>query len=1611
MPMLAPAALALGGAFSAAATAVGTAATAGGITGALTQAVIGAGLSAISRAVLAPKAVGRAAGTRLRLTFGEDLPASFVLGRCCTAGDLAYANSWGNGGGDTPNEYFVQVIELADLPADFSRVWINGEWAVLKPAGGFAHASASPGFPVEGYEKDGEDRLFFKFHDGSQVTADPYLLEKFGDDENRPWLSDMIFRGVPYCIVTAGMRGDVHRQKPEIRVELIGRHYDRRKDSSAGGSGAQRWDNPATWRPSENPVVLIDNVMRGISDPITGEFIWGGQDIGDAGLPASVWFAAMNECDRAMGLAGGGTEEQFRAGYEVKVNDEPAAVVEEFLKSCQGLMACIASEWHIRAGQPGPAVFSFSDASLIVTSPEQFRPFPGLNEAYNGVQAVYPEPEEGWTSRDAPARRNSAFLAADGGKGNVAALDFPAVPHGRQVQRLMKFALLDERRFRRHSFSLPPEAWPLTPLDEVTWSSESNGYATKDFSISTVQDLRDGCVAVGLQERDPRDYDWQTTDELPDSYGWRKRPPRRDQVASFSVEGESVRDGAGRARKPAIRLNWTIRQRVTGIRYRVRLAGTNTLLPADGLSPKPDADRSSGSLTARGVPVTARGQAVTYTRITNVEAGTKLITAGILPATAYEVQAIYEPVQGRQWSAWLPVTTPDVRLGRDDLDDTITDKIDQGLDEAVIAGDLAREALDKANQVSDEVANLGEGALDDLREIADELRGLGAGTITEIRGIAVAAARKGWCKDPYFDDWLAGDVPKPARWDTSGDAYMSRVTDGFNPAALLVTIPTGTGTARVVANSRITGQMPGGDQQAEYVCALMMVRVLSGSVATSTLRVEWRNSVTGTWVTGHALGFSNFNGSFATLGIVVDPDRLQSIAPIFKKPFTAVSNGIRILLDIKTAATTAAVTMRVDYLDVGPISEAELKGYLSGSYADAAITTFAATITGPTGALAAQATTLRAEFGAADAAVSQTVVALANDVEAIAGQIETVQATFGGANLVPNGSFEDGAHPAGEAPQWWEGWGSPFAVIQRGSVAQVAIQSAPTRFVGRIDGDATFRQARAHGPVKCEPKDKIKCRLLAAGVGTGINFQIGIRLRLLGPDRVTPIDNLTETMAVTATAWKVLDLPEMEIPAGVSYFEAWVVRPAGGGTSLSYFTGVDVRFVDGVSLARAETAITTATTAQSAIATWQQRVEASFSGYSAFVSQTATAIATANKAASTLVFRTVAGGGVSEIKLVAWDDVDGTGDAILLNAANVIAPGTLSTGELVVTDLGYNKVPDNQLQSARAWTQVADSASPWTLIKESQHATADSAGEIRYTNVTGGSSTECRSALFAVRPGQRLECSAQIARLGAAGRVNADFGIRFLRKNREDVVDGEPIGSVNDTNGDLFSLSKRAIVPAGGWLAYVFYKVNKPENTASVRFFSPQVINNADASVLITPDGAFFDQLKARTAWIETANIKTANIVTAHIQGGAITTSAAARTNGAIVTTLANGDETIQDLTISDIPAGADKLITMSWQTAPYSGRLGVYSMKLERRIGTGSWTVLENMDDGFWFSSSIGLSMPFSYTTLDQASTAGDYTYRLQVRVADMSTSGIAGWINEVQLKRRLLSVSVFKR
>jgi hypothetical protein len=276
------------------------------------------------------------------------------------------------------------------------------------------------------------------------------------------------------------------------------------------------------------------------------------------------------------------------------------------------------------------------------------------------------------------------------------------VPYAEQVQRLMQSALDEARRFRKHTIPLPPSAWALEPLDFIAWTSNRNGYDGKTFRIDLATDMASLEMVLVITEVDPSDYDWDPTEDYIERSSGPliiARTPSQP-MAEWAVEPATIWGDDGKA-KPGIQVSWATAEidDVDGVIIEIRLA-------------------SSGNIVWSGE---------TPHSIEQFDIGSFIPAADLVGNTAYQVRGKFRPISTRatDWSDWLDVTTPDIRIGALEIYDGAISRAK--LDEALkgyngFMGQQTRDLLDELATVSQAVAEAGLGSAIDDQILRTELR-------------------------------------------------------------------------------------------------------------------------------------------------------------------------------------------------------------------------------------------------------------------------------------------------------------------------------------------------------------------------------------------------------------------------------------------------------------------------------------------------------------------------------------------------------------------------------------------------------------------------------------------------------------------------------------------------------------------------------------------------------------------------------------------------------------------------------------------------------------------------------------------------------------------------
>lgn len=591
---------------------------------------------------------------------GGDLARSFILGRYATAGSLVWVNTWGKDG-ETPNAYLTQIIALSDLPvAGLDEFWVNGEKVEL------GSSVSSLGREAQGTYAG---NLWVSFHDGRQTTAD-IGISTSATNANRSWADTRVGKGVAYAAVTARVSSNKFSGVPAFKFVVRGIPlYDPSRDTSVGGSGPQRFADPSTWGGDGDnlPAVQLYNILRGLY--YDGEWFYGLQGLSAARLPAAEWIGQINK-HRATIEGASGPEPTYRSAGEISVDAPIASAVEAILTACQGKIAEVGGVYTLHSGAPQGPVISFTDDDILSTEEQEFTPFLGLADTINGVSATYPSPADGWVTKTAPPLFRSDFETQDGNRRLMADVPLDFVPYAEQVQRLMKSALEEARRFRRHTLVLPPKFWAYaTPGEVFEWTSDRNGYVNKLMRIDGVTDRANLDVMIDITEVDPADYDWNTdTDFHPPVDGAvGVIRPAPQVIIDWYAEPWVLVDRTGEARRPSIKLSWDntegVLDDVIGIEYEVRLQSTL--------------------------------EKVNEGRTDQPGAGSLVTSQGLLPDEDYGIRGRYIPRGNREtlWSGFMVVRTPNIKLGSKDID-VVADLTTIGQDVKDVFAQLGGQARD-----------------------------------------------------------------------------------------------------------------------------------------------------------------------------------------------------------------------------------------------------------------------------------------------------------------------------------------------------------------------------------------------------------------------------------------------------------------------------------------------------------------------------------------------------------------------------------------------------------------------------------------------------------------------------------------------------------------------------------------------------------------------------------------------------------------------------------------------------------------------------------------------------------------------------------------------------
>jgi hypothetical protein len=348
--------------------------------------------------------------------FGGNVPVGAMFGAGLVKGQRLYYTKWGSG-----NKFNAEVFALSNGWCDGlePEVYFYGARHTLTPVAPISNEVAR--YQVSGFG----NKLTIRFYDGrpgQQADARLVSITNGGGggiggifpgmgSTGSPWKATSTCAGMAYVIVEREYDENLFEQGvPEISFILRGlRLYDPRKDSTvAGGSGAHRLDNPATWEFSQNPALQRLNYQLGLRGLISSRTLIGeGKSLGQ--LDLGTYFAAMNVCDT---MRGG--KPTYQAALYIVSDDDHTEVLKEFDDAMAGYGLNRRGLSGVLVGAPQIPVASITARDIPIDRAQQVQLRKSSFVLYNHLSGQFISKEDQWNPASLKPVYVNADIAADG---------------------------------------------------------------------------------------------------------------------------------------------------------------------------------------------------------------------------------------------------------------------------------------------------------------------------------------------------------------------------------------------------------------------------------------------------------------------------------------------------------------------------------------------------------------------------------------------------------------------------------------------------------------------------------------------------------------------------------------------------------------------------------------------------------------------------------------------------------------------------------------------------------------------------------------------------------------------------------------------------------------------------------------------------------------------------------------------------------------------------------------------------------------------------------------------------------------------------------------------
>jgi hypothetical protein len=347
------------------------------------------------------------------------------------------------------NQFLWYVIVYAGHQcADIRDVWMDTQRIADSTIAG---GSSAGGNVTSGFFAD--KLAIYKHLGTSAQTVNPELNAALPSE----WTANHRLQGCTYVVVKMERDDEAYPQgAPQNVTALIDGAllYDHRKDSTSGGSGTHRKDDPRTWEfgtIGSNPVLQWYWYVTGGSvhnDQSTRLIKYGLEEV-ESRIDDSYVIAAANKCDEVLSgsvAPPSGSQPRYRGNLEISVGETHREIIESLLSSFAGTQVVVHGKHRVFAGTYNSPIHTLSSTDLY--GPLEVEDTFDHGKRYNAVAGVLRDAEKDYVEQTTIFRTDAGYETQDNDERIELEIDLRAVTDQAQAQRLCEIKLRKSRMMR-----------------------------------------------------------------------------------------------------------------------------------------------------------------------------------------------------------------------------------------------------------------------------------------------------------------------------------------------------------------------------------------------------------------------------------------------------------------------------------------------------------------------------------------------------------------------------------------------------------------------------------------------------------------------------------------------------------------------------------------------------------------------------------------------------------------------------------------------------------------------------------------------------------------------------------------------------------------------------------------------------------------------------------------------------------------------------------------------------------------------------------------------------------------------------------------------------------